>query len=100
MRGADRALHPRRHPRWGAETTVASIFRRRPEAGPTGEPAPPAVSTRPTLARYDFGDGPVPARQHRNPDGSLGGWVAETAHVDDSVFVGANATVSGNARVF
>jgi len=84
----------------GAETHVASIFRRRPD--PAGDtPATPTVAeARTAPSRHDFGDGLVAARQHRNPDGSLGGWVADTAHVDDTVFVGAAATVSGNARVF
>ena len=27
------------------------------------------------LITYDFGDGPVRAHQHKNPDGSMGGWV-------------------------
>jgi len=32
---------------------------------------------------FDFqdGNGPVPAHRHVNPDGSEGGWVAETAQV-------------------
>lgn len=34
-----------------------------------------------TATEFDFGDGPVPAHRHRNPDGSEGGWVADTAHV-------------------
>lgn len=47
---------------------------------------------------FDFRDrnGPVPA--HRHPNG--GGWVAETATVEDSVFVGPGAQVFGNAQVF
>ena len=52
---------------------------------------------------HDFEDdnGPVPA--HRHPNG--GGWVANTAHVDKTAFVGpyaavfGNATVTGNARI-
>lgn len=44
---------------------------------------------------HDFGSGPVPAHQHENGDG----WVANTAHVDDTVYVGPNAQVFGNARV-
>lgn len=44
----------------------------------------------------DFGDGQkVPAHQH--PKG--GGWVAETAHVDDDCYVGPFAGVYGEARV-
>lgn len=46
--------------------------------------------------RYIFGDSShVDAHQH--PNG--GGWVADTAHVDNAAFVGPNAQVSGNARV-
>lgn len=33
---------------------------------------------------FDFGGGPVPAHRHIHG----GGWVAETARVGDSVFVG------------
>lgn len=49
--------------------------------------------------RYDFGLGLVPAYQHVNPSGNLGGWVAETARVDSTVYVGINARVYGDARV-
>lgn len=57
---------------------------------------------------FDFGQGPVPA--HRHPWGD--GWVADTAKVADTVYVGSNACVyefakvcgcariDGNARVF
>lgn len=48
---------------------------------------------------FDFGDGPVPARRHVNPDGTEGGWVAETAHVAPTAYVGPDAWVFGNARV-
>jgi len=41
----------------------------------------------------------VPAHRHINPDGSLGGWVAETAYVDVSAYVDEAATVYDNARV-
>lgn len=49
-------------------------------------------------ATFDFqdGNGPVPAHQH--PNG--GGWVAETARVDASAYVGPNAWVYGDARVY
>jgi carbonic anhydrase/acetyltransferase-like protein (isoleucine patch superfamily) len=53
-----------------------------------------------TSSRHDFGQGEVPARRHRNPDRSLGGWVAETAHADPEAFVAPDAAVFGNARVF
>ena len=45
---------------------------------------------------YDFGSGPVAA--HRHPNG--GGWVADTAQVEASAYVGPDAQVYGNARVF
>ena len=48
---------------------------------------------------YDFGSGPVPAHRHKNPDGSLGGWVADTATVIPTARIGKNAKVSGNAQV-
>ena len=44
---------------------------------------------------FDFGSGPVPA--HRHPNG--GGWVADTARVDDSAYIGPAAQVFGNAQV-
>jgi UDP-3-O-[3-hydroxymyristoyl] glucosamine N-acyltransferase len=44
---------------------------------------------------YDFGFGPVPAHPH--PKG--GGWVADTARVEDSCFVGPYAQVYGKAQV-
>ena len=44
---------------------------------------------------YDFGSGPVPAHQH--PNG--GGWVADTASVASTAFVGPDAVVSGYAWV-
>ncbi len=50
---------------------------------------------------FDFQDGygPVPAKRHRNPDGKLGGWVANTARVYGDARVFGNARVSGTARV-
>ena len=46
---------------------------------------------------FDFqdGNGPVPAHQH--PNG--GGWVADTATVEETAYVGADARVSGSALV-
>ena len=46
---------------------------------------------------FDFqdGNGPVPAHQHSNG----GGWVADTARVAVTSFVGPDARVSGNAWV-
>ena len=51
---------------------------------------------------FDFqdGKGSVPAHRHTNPDGSIGGWVADTATVAKTAYVGENAEVSGSARVF
>ena len=37
--------------------------------------------------------------QHKNPDGSLGGWVQNTAHVDPSVFLALGAVVTDMAKV-
>ena len=45
---------------------------------------------------YDFGNGPVSA--HRHPNG--GGWVADTATVAATAFVGPDAQIFGNAKVF
>ena len=46
---------------------------------------------------FDFqdGNGPVPA--HRHPNG--GGWVADTATVEETAFVGPDARVYGSALV-
>ena len=51
-----------------------------------------------TKMAYDFndGNGPVPAHQHPNGDG----WVADTATVAASAFIGPIAKVYGNAEVF
>lgn len=50
---------------------------------------------------FDFGDGngPVPAHRHINPDGTVGGWVADTAFVASSAYVGQYAKVYGKAHV-
>lgn len=52
-------------------------------------------------SEFNFGDGKglVPAHRHKNPDGSIGGWVAETAWVSEIAFVGHNALVFEHARV-
>jgi len=44
---------------------------------------------------FDFGDGRgrIPAHRHQNTDGSEGGWVANTAHVDLTAYVGPEARV-------
>jgi hypothetical protein len=44
---------------------------------------------------HDFGAGPVPA--HKHPNG--GGWVAETARVSETAYVGSKAEVYGDAVV-
>ena len=51
------------------------------------------------LITFDFGDGPVRAHQHKNPDGSMGGWVANTATVKGTAYIGEDAKVSDNAVV-
>ena len=47
------------------------------------------------IHEYDFGNGQIPAHQH--PRG--GGWVADTATVDETCFVGPYARVFDNAYV-
>ena len=61
-------------------------------------PRAPGSPTRPTLrladrvsVGHDFGHGAVLARRHRNPDRTLGGWVADTAHADADAFVAEEA---------
>lgn len=41
----------------------------------------------------------VPARRHINPDGSIGGWVADTAYVAPTAYVGPNARVCDYAQM-
>ena len=50
---------------------------------------------------YNFGDGkgPVPAHRHKNPDGSVGGWVADTAYVAPTMHVMPRATVGGDRHI-
>ena len=50
------------------------------------------------MTTYDFqdGKGPVPAHKHSNG----GGWVAETASVSETSYVGPEAMVYGYARVY
>ena len=45
------------------------------------------------MSEYDFGNGLVSAHRHVNPDGSEGGWVADTAFVAKSAFIGPDAKV-------
>lgn len=60
---------------------------------PAGGPPPQPPAT------HDFGGGPVLARRHENLNGSPGGWVANTAHVEEDCVVDAESTVSGATRV-
>ena len=48
------------------------------------------------MTTYDFGFGYVPAHRHLNG----GGWVADTASVAETAYVGPNALVSGNAYLY
>lgn len=48
---------------------------------------------------FDVGKGRVPAARHINPDGSLGGWVAASAHVAPTAHIGVHARVWGSARI-
>jgi hypothetical protein len=70
-----------------------------------GVEAPPPerdmTTTNETLpATFDFGAGLVAAHRHRNPNGSLGGWVADTARVSGEAWVADTARVFGEAWVF
>jgi hypothetical protein len=53
------------------------------------------------IITFDFGDGngAVPAHRHKNPDGSLGGWVANTATVKKTVRIEIGAVIFGNAAI-
>ena len=59
------------------------------------EPDNQGITARVTETTHNFGDcnGSVPA--HKHPYG--GGWVADTATVEDTVYVGEFAQVGGNA---
>lgn len=59
-----------------------------------------APSSRADPHDFDDGNGPVPAHRHRNPDGSIGGWVANTAYVAPTAWVGENARVFGDSVIF
>ena len=50
---------------------------------------------------FDFGDGngEVPAHRHINPDGSVGGWVAETCFVESTAYIGERSLVYEKGRV-
>jgi hypothetical protein len=51
------------------------------------------------LHTFIYHDSPVPAHRHINPDGSTGGWVAETAYVAPTAFLAEHAYVYDRARV-
>lgn len=48
-----------------------------------------------TTFDFEDGNGPVPAHRHTNPDGVIGGWVADTAYVGPLAYVGPDANVTG-----
>ena len=48
---------------------------------------------------HNFGYGEIPAHRHVNPDGSQGGWVADTARVAANVTVPDDASVGYGASV-
>ena len=49
------------------------------------------------MTPHDFGDGIGPVHAHQHANG--GGWVADTANVDATAYVGPNARVCGDAWV-
>jgi|GEM_PF-1959231 len=53
------------------------------------------------ITTFDFGDGngEVPAHQHINPAGSIGGWVANTANVEKTACIEVEALVFGNSNI-
>ena len=48
---------------------------------------------------YNFGSGPVPAHRHRNPDGSAGGWVADSSKIGTNVTIAETATVASRCKI-
>ena len=52
------------------------------------------------MTTFDFGHGPVEVKRHMNPDGTEGGWVTVTAEVDSTCYIGIDAMVYDNARVY
>lgn len=53
------------------------------------------------MQKYSFRDNylPLPAARHINPDRSLGGWVAASAHVAPTAHIDRNALVYDLAKV-
>ena len=51
-----------------------------------------------TAMLFDFndGNGPVPAHRHSNG----GGWVADTAYVDKTIYIGPYSRVYGPVRIY
>lgn len=79
----------------GNQQIPGAIFAHTPEALPACYNV--AVST--TLHNFGNGGGLVPAHRHRNPDGTLGGWVADSAMVQNTVYIGPSAQVFDHAVV-
>ena len=50
------------------------------------------------MTTFDFNDGNGPVSAKKHPNG--GGWVADTAKVDETAYVGRDAMVYGKARVY
>jgi len=50
------------------------------------------------MTTFDFGDGKGPVPAHQHPNG--GGWVADTAIVAATAYLGSSARVYGKARVY
>ena len=50
------------------------------------------------MTTFDFDDGNGPVPTHKHPNG--GGWVADTATVEETAYVGRDAKVFGDAEVF
>lgn len=48
---------------------------------------------------HNFGSGLVPAHRHVNPDGSIGGWVADSAFVAPTAYVGSHTKIFENAQI-
>lgn len=67
---------------------------------PTQGDALHSFAEEPSQGHFDFGYGPTKAHRHRNPDGSLGGWVAESAYVAPTVNMSPDARVYGKATVW
>ena len=66
---------------------------------PRGADAALPPEMREKTTEFDFGFGLVPAHRHINPDEGIGGWVAETATVEQTAWVYGKAQVYGEARV-